>query len=80
MSQPCMDLSEQAQSKFMVKSKEKATGGDQAARYVEDNAENKNPNLLRDPRLMMLEDENRFLKEELKREQAKARFYRLKFR
>jgi len=34
---------------------------------VENNAENLNPNLLRDPRLTLLEDENRALKEELKK-------------
>lgn len=35
--------------------------------YVDDNCENKNPNLLRDPRLTALEDENRFLKEKMKK-------------
>lgn len=35
--------------------------------FVEDNCENQNPNYLKDPRLVLLENENRFLKEELKR-------------
>jgi hypothetical protein len=34
--------------------------------YVPDNCENQNPNMLRDPRLTLLEDENRILKEEIK--------------
>lgn len=35
--------------------------------YVDDNCENQNPNQLRDPRLTQLEDENRFLKEQMKK-------------
>jgi len=48
--------------------------------YVEDNCENINPNLLRDPKLTALEDENRFLKEELKRQIAKTKFFQTKFK
>jgi len=49
------------------------------ALFVEDNCESKNPNFLRDPKLTQLEDENRFLKEELKRQVAKTKFFRTKF-
>jgi hypothetical protein len=35
--------------------------------YVEDNCEKANPNQLRDPRLTILEDENRALKELMKK-------------
>jgi hypothetical protein len=73
-------FSEQNQSKFVVKTKDGALDCDASVRYVEDNCEKQNPNYLKDPRLVLLEDENRFMKEELKRQQAKARFYRTKFR
>lgn len=57
---------------FMVK----GTG----AVYLEDNCENRNPNFLRDPKLTALENENRFLKEEMKKQVAKAKFYKIKFK
>lgn len=49
-----------------------------SATFVEDNCENQNPNFLKDPRLVLLENENRFLKEELKRQKAKTGFYKAK--
>lgn len=45
-----------------------------------DNCENQNPNYLRDPRLTNLENENRSLKEELKRQKAKTKFYKTKYK
>ena len=62
---------------FMVKQN---AGSLDDAVYVEDNCENINPNLLRDPKLTALEDENRFLKEELKRQIAKTKFFQTKFK
>ena len=61
---------------FMVKQEHRSI--DQAL-FVEDNCSSKNPNFLRDPKLTQLEDENRFLKEELKRQVAKTKFFRTKF-
>lgn len=68
------------QSKFVVRSKDGVPEKDAQVRVVENNCENQNPNFLRDPRLVLLEDENRFLKEELNRQKAKASFYRTKFK
>jgi hypothetical protein len=80
MLNPAQSFSEQNQSKFVVRSKDGPLECDASVKVVEDNCENQNPNFLKDPRLVLLEDENRFLKEELKRQQAKASFYRTKFR
>jgi hypothetical protein len=80
MLKPHQNFSEHNQSRFFVRPKDGAFESDASVAYVEDNCENQNPNYLRDPRLGMLEDENRFLKEELNREKAKCRFYRAKFR
>lgn len=80
MLKPQQTYSEQNQSRFVVRPKDGGQDCDASVAFVEDNCENQNPNYLRDPRLGMLEDENRFLKEELNREKAKCRFYRAKFR
>jgi len=75
-------LQSEPQGKFMVKTTD---GLDcdllgPKTKFIEDNCENQNPNYLRDPRLAMLENENRFLKEELKKQKAKASFYKTKYK
>ena len=52
------DLFVEPQSEFMIRNENM---------YVPDNCEKSNPNMLRDPRLTLLEDENRLLKEEMKK-------------
>ena len=63
--------------KFMIKTTDPGMSSQEA--YIEDNCENQNPNYLRDPRLTNLENENRFLKEEMKKLNAKVKFYKAKY-
>ena len=63
---------------FMIK--QDGVGSEPRTVYIDDNCENKNPNYLRDPRLTHLENENRLLKEELKKHEGKAKFYKTKYK
>ena len=72
-----LNFNPQKTDKFMIKTTDPGMSSQEA--YVEDNCENQNPNYLRDPRLTNLENENRFLKEEMKKLQSQVKFYKAKY-